>query len=84
MQEMGRARIIGTRTKGEVVPATFTKLPNNDVFLYATSSFTTQGGKVLEGVGITPDLMVSMEREALLQGKDPMKEAAKAWILEQS
>ena len=83
LQELNRACIVGSRTKGEALPGQFTTLPNGDVFLYATANFVSGGGKKLEGIGVIPDIEVHPTREALLQGRDPALEAAIAWIRDQ-
>ena len=80
---MGRACIVGSRTKGEALPGQFTTLPNGDVLLYATADFVSAGGKTLEGVGVIPDVEVHPTRQALLQGRDLVLEAAVAWIRRQ-
>ena len=83
LQEIGRACIIGTRTKGEALPAQYTTLPNGDVFLYAVADFVTGAGKRLEGVGVTPDIEVALTRASLLDGRDLVLEAALGWVREQ-
>ena len=80
LQEIGRADVIGTRTKGEALPAEYTTLPNGDVFLYAVADFVTGAGKRLEGVGVTPDIEIALTRESLLDGRDIVLEAAVEWI----
>jgi carboxyl-terminal processing protease len=80
LKDIGRARIIGTCSKGEVLPATFCKLPNRDVFLYTTDNFVSVTGRRPEGLGVRPDLEVRHTREALLEGRDRMIEAAVKWI----
>lgn len=83
LQELGRACIVGSRTKGEALPGQFTTLPNGDVFLYATANFTSASGKALEGVGVTPDIAAAPTRADLLAGHDRALEAAIAWIKKQ-
>lgn len=80
LQEMGRACVIGTRTKGEALPAEYTTLPNGDVFLYAVTDFVTGAGERLEGVGVTPDIEVALTQGSLLEGRDVVLEAAVNWI----
>ena len=48
--------------------------------MYAFASFVTAGGRVLEGNGLVPDVRVQHTREALLQGRDLILEAAVHWI----
>jgi carboxyl-terminal processing protease len=83
LQELGRARIFGSRTMGEVLPGQLQDLPNGDLLLFACSDYVTAKGRVLEGVGVIPDQEVSLTREALLEGRDPALEAALEWIDEQ-
>jgi len=80
LQEMKRASVIGTRTKGEALPAVYTTLPNGDVFLYAVMDFVTGEGKRLEGIGVAPDIEVALTRESLLEGRDSVLDAAVNWI----
>jgi len=80
LQEIKRARIVGTRTKGEALPAEYTTLPNGDVFLYAVMDFVTGEGRRLEGLGVVPDVEVALTQESLLEGRDLVLEAAVNWI----
>lgn len=80
LKDLGRARIFGTRTAAAALPSTFEKLPNGDGFQYAIANYISEGGKPLEGLGVTPDVDAPLSREALLQGKDPALDAAIAWI----
>jgi hypothetical protein len=80
LQETKRARVVGTRTKGESLPAEYTTLPNGDVFLYAVMDFVTGEGKRLEGIGVAPDVEVALTQESLLEGRDLVLEAAVNWI----
>ncbi len=80
MQDLGRARIFGTRTAGAVLPAKLLRLPNGDSLEYAIANFTSPSGKVLEGNGVEPDVRVVPTRQQLLEGRDPVLEAALEWI----
>ncbi|MBZ5608355.1 MAG: hypothetical protein LAP38_08860 [Acidobacteriia bacterium] len=80
MKDLGRARIFGTRTAGAALPSQFEKLPNGDGFQYAMANYISEGGKPLEGLGVTPDVETPLTRQALLEGKDPALDAAIAWI----
>ena len=83
LKDLGRARIFGTRSAGAALPSVFERLPNGDGFQYAVANYISEGGKPLEGAGVTPDEEVAPTRAALLQGRDPVLEAAKAWIEKQ-
>ena len=80
LKDLGRARIFGTRTAAAALPSVFEKLPNGDGFQYAIANYISEGGKPLEGLGVTPDVETPLTREALLAGKDPALDAAIAWI----
>jgi len=80
LQDLGRARVFGSRTMGAVLPSAIEKLPNGDGFQYAFANYVSEGGEVLEGRGVIPDQAITPTREALLQGRDEVLEAAITWI----
>lgn len=80
LKDLGRARIFGERTAGAALPSQFERLPNGDGFQYAVANYLSEGGKPLEGLGVTPDVETTLTREALLAGKDTALDAAIAWI----
>lgn len=80
MQDIGRARIFGTRTAGAALPSMFERLPNGDRFQYAIANYISDGGQSLEGRGVTPDEEVIPTQRELLAGKDPVLDHALAWI----
>jgi carboxyl-terminal processing protease len=84
LQDLGRARVFGTRTAGAALPSVFERLPNGDGFQYAVANYVSEGGKPLEGRGVTPDVLAVPTRKALLEGHDPALDAAVAWIRKES
>jgi carboxyl-terminal processing protease len=84
VQGFPRVKIIGTRTMGATLPSTAERLPNGDGFQYATASYIASDGTELEGTGVIPDIEAHLAREALLAGRDPVKEAAIDWIRSQA
>jgi carboxyl-terminal processing protease len=80
LKDLGRARVFGTRTAAAALPSVFEILPNGDAFQYAVANYISEGGKPLEGVGVIPDVVVPLTREALLAGQDPAFDAAVRWI----
>ena len=83
MQDLKRARIFGTHTAGAALPSMFEKLPNGDGFQYAIANYISTGGQPLEGIGVTPDEEVRLTRHQLLEGQDPVLDAAVSWIHKQ-
>ena len=85
LKDLGRARLIGTRTAGAVLGSHIERLPNGDGFQYAAANYISQKtGASLEGVGVPPDLEVIPSRKCLLAGHDPPLEAAIRWIHDQA
>jgi carboxyl-terminal processing protease len=80
LKDLGRARVFGTKTAAAALPSIFERLPNGDGFQYATANYISEGGKALEGIGVTPDVQVKLTREGLLAGHDAVLDAALEWI----
>ena len=80
LQAVGRARVIGTPTAGEALPAMVKRLPNGDGFLFVFADYHNANGQRLEGDGVQPDEVVSYDRADLLKGVDPMLAAAAEWV----
>ncbi len=83
LQDLGRARIFGTRSAGAALPSDIIRLPNGDGFQYAQASYISVSGKELEGNGVEPDVVVQQTSEAAAAGRDLVVEAAAGWIASQ-
>jgi len=83
MQDLGCGRIFGTTTAGAALPSVVEKLPNGDGFQYAIANYVSAGGEELEKRGVIPDEVVTPDRATLLNGVDPVLDAAVKWILAQ-
>lgn len=84
MQAVGRARVFGTQTAGGALPAVLERLPGGDVLQYAIGDFVMPDGRRIEGRGVVPDQPVTPTRAELLEGVDPILEAALRWIVKGS
>jgi carboxyl-terminal processing protease len=82
LQDLGRARIFGTRSAAAALPSVIERLPNGDGFQYAVGNYVSEGGKALEGEGVKPDVEVKLTRASLLAGSDAVVDAAVHWIEE--
>jgi carboxyl-terminal processing protease len=82
LQDLGRARVFGSRSAGAALVANMIRLPNGDGFEYAFADYESAGGGRIEGKGVTPDTEVSYTRENLLRREDAALDAAIAWINE--
>lgn len=80
MQSVGRATIIGERSPGVVGPSDMKKLPNGATLMYLVAQSLTPDGIVLEGRGVIPDIIVPLDRKALLEGRDTQIKRAIAYL----
>ena len=83
LQDLGRARVFGTQTAGAALPSVIEMLPNGDGFQYPVANYISEGGKALEGHGVTPDTIAASTRESLLRHEDAALDAAIRWISQQ-
>jgi C-terminal peptidase prc len=80
MQAVNRAVIIGNRSPGYLLGADWKKLLNGGYFLHTILQPLPSNGKIIEGNGVKPDIQVSLDRRALLDGRDTQLEAAVDYI----
>lgn len=80
LQALGRAVIIGETTAGQALPSLVVPLPNGDRLMHAVADFVGPDGTRLEGQGVTPDIHVPLDRDALLRDEDPVLLAALQWL----
>ena len=71
LQENKIARLVGTKTAGNVGVATQITLPDESVLQVTEQRFVSPGGAPLDGVGVTPDVVVQMSDEDLENDRDP-------------
>ncbi len=79
MQSLSRARIIGSQTAGQALPAVAERLPNGDILYHAIANFLSPSGASIEGDGVLPDQRIQLSRELLRDGRDPALDAAIKW-----
>jgi carboxyl-terminal processing protease len=80
LQDLGRARVFGSRSAGAALVANMIRLPNGDGFEYAFADYESTGGGRIEGNGIVPDEEAPYARSDLLADRDAALLAAIAWI----
>lgn len=84
LQDLKRARIFGRPTPGAALPSNLLRLSNGDRLMYVVADYVSANGKRLEGNGVQPDEVVPIDRNALLQGRDAVLDAATQWIRTQA
>jgi carboxyl-terminal processing protease len=65
LREGRHARVVGEKTKGKWSVQSVDDLPNGYAFKYTVSLFYLPSGKNFEGVGLTPDVEVTMDERTL-------------------
>lgn len=75
-KESDRAVLVGERTAGNTLPSAIKKLPTGAIFQYGFANYETRSGQRLEGLGVLPNITVSLNRRNLLRGNDPQLNAA--------
>lgn len=81
LKTRGRARVVGTRTCGCVLAIRNRHaLPDGGILDVSEFDYRTAGGLRLEGLGITPDEVISLRRADVYSRRDRAIEMAKAII----
>jgi carboxyl-terminal processing protease len=80
LKDLNRARVFGEVTQGAALPSVVEKLPNGDGFQFAIADYVSAAGAAVEGVGVTPHVIMRPNRNDYLAGHDPVLEAARQWI----
>ena len=76
IQQQKRGIVIGARTSGAVLGAETGWLPGGGELQVSVRDYRAADGTRLEGVGVTPDIVIETRIEDLRAGRDPMLEAA--------
>lgn len=80
LQGLGRARVFGTTSSGQALPALMLRLPNGDVLMHPIADHVDAAGRRVEGAGIVPDEATPLRRRDLVTGRDAAMDAARAWL----
>ena len=84
MQAVKRVIIVGDRSPGYLLGANWQKLPNGGSFMHTILQPVPSDGIIIEDHGVIPDIQVSLDRDALLDGRDTQLEAAEDYIKEKN
>ena len=74
LQEAGVSRVVGTATAGSVAGARLFPLANGGALQITVLTITSGSGRVLNDVGVKPDVAVDLSDDDLLQGVDAQLE----------
>lgn len=75
-KENGFARLVGTRTGGQVLGGANFSVGQGFTIRLPAAGWYTWGGEVVEGRGVDPDIDVPLSTEALRRGEDNQLQAA--------
>ena len=84
LQAIDRVTVIGEHSPGIVLTMAITQLPSGTMLLYPKGRTRTADGSILEGNGVTPDLLITHDRDLLLQGIDSQLRAAITYLEQRS
>ena len=84
LQGIGRATVFGVRTPGMAMPSILERLPNGDTLQLPVGDSLDPRGNRLEKDGVVPDVELDLTRDDYRGGRDPVIEAALAWIESES
>ena len=82
IQEAKIGTLVGSKTAGNVGVATQIALADGSVLQVTEQRFVTPGGAQIDGVGVTPDVVVDMTDEDLENDRDPQLGKALELIVE--
>jgi C-terminal processing protease CtpA/Prc len=75
-RENGLARIVGSRTGGQVLGGANFNVGQGFVLRFPAAAWYTWRGAVVEGCGVSPDVDVPLSAQGLRQGNDNQLKAA--------
>lgn len=81
LQEAGIAKVVGTPSYGKSTTQALYTYPDGSLLKLTIAEWLTPGGASVNGIGVTPDVIVERTAEDLESGYDPQLETAKAVIL---
>jgi carboxyl-terminal processing protease len=84
MQETGTARVIGTKTSGNVAAAIPTPLADGSGLFITVQVIKSGQGKTLNEVGLEPDQVVELDQRQLAAGRDSQLDAALTYVREEA
>jgi carboxyl-terminal processing protease len=70
LQDHKRAKVMGTQTFGKGSVQTIMPLGNNTAIKLTTARYYTPGGRSIQALGITPDLMVEDPSDTLVRVRE--------------
>lgn len=76
MQEQGRATIVGKRSDGSVSIGTIRELSYGAAMMVTIQQFFTAKGKMLEKIGVKPDIEIDLTKENIINGVDTQLDKA--------
>ena len=83
LQEAKLAQLVGSKTAGNVGVASQLQLPDSSVLQVTEQRFVTPSGAAIDGVGVTPDVVVDMTDTDIENDRDPQLAKALELVVQQ-
>lgn len=84
LRDVGRVTIVGAGpSAGMALPSMIETLPDGGLIQYVVGDYHSGKGKVAEGLGVAPQVLVAESRADYAAGRDPVIDAALAHVREQ-
>ena len=82
LQDAGMAYVVGTMTPGSVNLSRTFVVARGELSVTVARALVGPFQRNLDGVGVTPNETIEMDRRSLIEGRDPQMERANRYILE--
>ena len=82
LQDRGRAPLVGEKTFGKGSVQHVHRLSDNSAVTFAR--WFTPDGQQIDGLGLTPDIVIELKSQPSAEGKDPILDAGIALLLQSS
>ena len=78
LQDYGRAVLVGEKSFGKGSVQTIEELPDGGAVKFTIAHYLTPKKRVINGIGLTPDVVVVMDREKQMEKRRPTTQLQKA------
>nr|MCH9680742.1 hypothetical protein [Deltaproteobacteria bacterium] len=83
LRDLGRVTVVGAQpSAGAALPSVIEQMKGGALLQYVVADYHSPKGTVVEGKGVTPDIVVVETRDDFAAGRDPVLDAAVAHVTE--
>jgi C-terminal processing protease CtpA/Prc len=81
MRDLPQVTVMGENTGGGLSDILGVSLPNGWKFGLSNQEYATSDGSIYEATGIPPEIVITIDPDALARGEDPVLQAAISKLL---